>query len=281
VVSLSIIYALLLFVSFQTFIQKQTEQLVYLFASILAIFLITIIGFLDDLDSGDVATGKRKIRLGIKQWLKPLLTLTGAIPLMAISIGETTMTLPFFGPFDFGIYYPLILIPLAVVFTSNAVNLLAGFNGSEAGMGIIYCSFLGLRSLLIGETLAASIFLSTAAALISFIKFNWYPAKILSGDSLTYCLGAVVVTGVIVGNMEKSGVIIMTPFIIEFLLKIRSKFKASCLGKLRKDGKLESPCGNKIYSLTHIIMNLGKLTEKQVTLILILIQIIFGLLIFV
>jgi len=278
-VSLSIIYGLLLFVSIQT-VLKNTEQLVYLFAAILSIFLITIIGFLDDLDSIDVATGKRKIRKGLRQWVKPLLTLSGAIPLMGISAGETTMVVPFLGPINFGWFYPAILIPLAVVFVSNVVNLLGGFNGSEAGMGVVYCFFLGLIALKNNQIVAAAIFFSTFAALFGFLKFNWYPARILPGDSLTYCLGAVVVSGVIIGNMERAGIIMMFPFFIEFLLKLRSKFKASCLGILRKDGKLDPPYGNKIYSWTHIIMNLGKLTEKKVTITLILIQTIFGLLLF-
>jgi UDP-N-acetylglucosamine--dolichyl-phosphate N-acetylglucosaminephosphotransferase len=277
-ISLSIIYALLVFVSIQIAIFNETEQLVYLFASVLSIFLITIIGFLDDLDSTDVATGKRKKRVGIKQWIKPLLTLSGAIPLMAVSAGETIMSVPFFGPIDFGGVYPIILIPLAVVFTSNAVNLLGGFNGSEAGMGLVYCFFLGLIALKGNQMVAAAIFFSTFSALIGFLIFNRYPAKILPGDSLTYCLGAVVVSGVIVGNMERAGIIIMFPFFIEFLLKLRSKFKASCLGKLRKDGKLDPPYGKKIYSWTHIIMNLGKLTEQQVAMALILIEMLFGLL---
>lgn len=277
-VSLSIIYGLLIFISVQTFVYNNTEQMVYLFASILSIFLITLIGFLDDLDSVEVVAGKRKKRAGVKQWLKPLLTFSGAIPLMAVSAGETTMTLPILGPINFGLFYPIILIPLAVVFVSNAINLLGGFNGSEAGMGLVYCFFLGLIALKGNQTVAATIFFSTFSALLGFLYFNRYPAKILPGDSLTYCLGAVVVSGVIIGNMERAGIIIIFPFFIEFLLKLRSKFKASCLGILRKDGKLDPPYGKKIYSWSHIIMNLGKLTEKQVTMILILIQIIFGLL---
>lgn len=279
-VSLSLMLGLMFFIAIQTFVFGITEQMIYLFASILTIILITIIGFFDDLNRNEIVTGKRIIRMGLKQWKKPLLTIPAAIPLMVVSAGVTTMSLPLIGPVNFGIIYPLFLIPLGVVATANVINLLGGFNGSEAGMGIVYCLFLGLYAFLNGEMVSATIFLSTTGALIGFLIFNWYPAKILSGDSLTYCLGAVVASGVIVGNMERAGIIILMPFIIEFLLKLRSKFKASCLGKLRKDGKLDSPYGNKIYSWTHIIMNLGKLTEKKVTIILILIQIVFGLLLF-
>jgi hypothetical protein len=78
--------------------------------------------------------------------------------------------------------------------------------------------------------------------------------------------------------MEKAGLFLMTPFIIEFFLKLRGKLKVQCMGKLRKDGKLDSPYGEKIYSWTHIIMNIKPMTEKQVTISLILMQIIFSLL---
>jgi len=280
-VAFSLMLGLMFFIAIQTFVYRLTEQMIYLFASVLTIILITIIGFFDDLNRSDVVSGKKAIRIGLKQWEKPLLTLPAAIPLMVVSAGITTMEIPLIGSINFGYLYPLLLIPISVIFTSNAINLLGGFNGSEAGMGIVYCSFLGVRAFLNNEIVAATIFLSTVGALIGFLKYNWYPAKMLSGDSLTYCLGAVIVSGVIVGNMEKAGVIMMTPFFIEFLFKLRSKFKASCLGKLRNNGKLEPPYGKRIYSWTHVIMNLRRMTEKQVTLILVLIQIMFGLMLFI
>jgi UDP-N-acetylglucosamine--dolichyl-phosphate N-acetylglucosaminephosphotransferase len=89
-------------------------------------------------------------------------------------------------------------------------------------------------------------------------------------------LGSLVAAGVIVGDMQKAGLIVMFPFIIEFLLKARKKFKASSLGKLREDGKLDSPYGKKIYSWTHVLMNLDKLLERDVTIALIFIQVFFA-----
>ena len=171
------------------------------------------------------------------------------------------------------------MIPIGVVAVSSAVNLLAGFKGMESGMGLVYLFGLGTFAFINGNV-AAVIFFMAFAAVVGFIKYNWYPAKFLPGDSLTYLLGAIVASGVIVGNMEKFGMIVMIPFIIEFFLKLRSGFKASCLGKLREDGKLIPPYGKKIYSWTHIVMNIRPLTEKQVTLILILIELFFTILAF-
>ena len=154
-------------------------------------------------------------------------------------------------------------------------NLLGGFNGSESGMGIVYLFFLSIHSLIAGN-IGVVIFLTSAAALLGFMKYNWFPAKFLPGDSLTYLIGTVVAAGVIVGNMERVGVSMMFIFVVEFFLKMRSKFKASSLGRLRKDGKLDPPY-KKIYSITHAIMKIRPMTEKQVTLCLIGLQILVAL----
>lgn len=267
---------LMFFVGIQVFIFKTTEHMVFLFAAVLTIFLITIIGFFDDLNNREVLEGKSEIRKGLKQWQKPLLTIPAAIPLMVVNVGDTTMFVPFIGNVNFGIIYPLLLIPIGVVCAANAINLLGGFNGSEAGMGIVYCTTLGIYSLINKQIASAAIFFSCVGALLGFLKYNWYPAKILSGDSIQYLLGSVVASGVILGNIEKAGIFLMIPFGIEFLLKLRGKLNVHCMGKLRKDGKLDSPYGKKIYSWSHIIMNIKPMTEKQVTFLLILMQLVFS-----
>ncbi|MCX6821494.1 MAG: hypothetical protein NTW30_01820, partial [Candidatus Aenigmarchaeota archaeon] len=108
-ISLSLIIGLMFFVASQTFIFKVMDQMVYLFAAILTILLITIIGFFDDLNRSDVVNGKREIRTGLGKWQKPVFTIPAAIPLMAVSAGVTSMTIPLLGPMNFGILYPLLL----------------------------------------------------------------------------------------------------------------------------------------------------------------------------
>ena len=46
------------------------------------------------------------------------------------------------------------------------------------------------------------------------------------------------------------------PWIIEFLLHLRRKFKVTDLGIRQKDGTFKAPYGRKIYSLTHLVMNI-------------------------
>ena len=277
-VAFGVLAGLLSYIGIQTFVFGLQTTSIQLLAVISSVLIVAFVGLTDDLNVKSKLTRTKdgfERRVGIPQWLKPLLTLLAAIPLMVILAGDTNMTVPLVGEVNFGILYPIILIPIGFVGATNAINLLGGFNGAEAGMGFVYFSSLGLYGLLHGS-IGSVIFLISAASVLAFLKFNWFPSKILPGDSLTYLLGSLLAAGVIVGNMEKVGVIVLTPFIIEFFLKARAKFKASCCGKLRQDGKLDPPYGKKVYSLTHVIMNLGKFTEKQVVMILILIQIVFA-----
>jgi len=286
-VAAGIVAGLLSYVGIQTFVYGANAVSVYLLGVISSILIVTFVGLLDDLNikTTPVQTKDGKnVKIGLPQWLKPLLTLPAAIPLMVLNAGETTMMIPLLGEVNFGILYPLLLIPIGVVGVSNLINLLGGFNGVESGMGLVYTLALGIFGILYGSKVGlnngAVLLLITAASLLAFLRYNWHPAKILPGDSLTYLLGAVVVSGVVIGNMEKIGIIIMIPFILEFLLKLRSRFKASCLGILRKDGKLDPPYGKKIYSLTHLVMSIKPMTEKQVTISLIIIQAVVSIFVF-
>ncbi|MDH5815355.1 MAG: hypothetical protein QE164_00940 [Candidatus Nezhaarchaeota archaeon] len=280
-VAFGILAGLLSYVGIKTFVYGLRVEVIPILAIVSSTLMVMFVGLLDDLNIRERAVRTKEgedIRVGLPQWVKPLLTLPAAVPLMAIKAGHTTMSIPFIGEIDFGILYPLVLIPIGVVGASNAVNLLGGFNGMEAGMGIVYMLSLGVYAL-INQSIATVVFLTSFASLLGFIRYNWYPAKILPGDSLTYLLGSLVACGVIIGNMEKAGIVVLTPFIVEFFLKARSRFKASCLGVLREDGRLDPPYGSKVYSLTHLVLQLRP-TEKQVTLIMILVEAVFSSIIF-
>lgn len=278
-VAAGVLAGLLSYVGIKTFVYGLQEISIYLLAVVSSILLVTFGGLLDDLNvkSRPVSTKDGKnVKIGFSQWIKPLLTLPAAIPLMVISAGETTMVIPLIGSVNFGIFYPLILIPIGVVGTSNMVNMLGGFNGLEAGLGTIYMLTLGLYALQYNIEIAGIIFLVSFAALVAFLRYNWHPAKILPGDSLTYLLGATVAAGVIVGNMEKIGIIVMMPFILQGILKFYSLLKmkkfASDLGSLQKDGTIKSKYGKKIYSLTHLVMRIKPMKEKQITMSLMVVQ---------
>jgi len=246
-----------------TYLNLITINLSLLLAGFCTIAMICFVGTIDDI------IGWKK---GIRQWQHALFPIIAALPLMAIAAGETTMFIPFFGNINLGIIYSLIVIPIGVTGASNAFNMLAGFNGLEAGQGIILTATLTLIALLTGQITAVVLGVAMIGALIGFLFFNWFPAKIFGGDSLTLMVGANLAVMSIIGNMETIGVLVMGLFFIEFFIKAKHKFQSECFGVPNKKGELmANPKGG---SLTQVIMKLGKgkLTENKVVLIILGIQ---------
>lgn len=267
-VAFGIIVGILSYTFGASFLYKPILNVEDLLAVALSIILIGLVGFLDDVNVKSrrvQSTDMKDIRAGLKQWQKPLLTFIGALPLMAINAGVGTLFIPLLGLVSFGYIYPLLIIPIAVIFVSNAVNLLGGFDGLQPGttlvasLGLlIYSVFYGNH---IGILLSALLFVS----ILAFIPFNWYKSKIIPGDSFTYVVGGTLVAIMVMGNSEIFGVVIFIPWIIEFLLHLRRKFKVTDLGIRQKDGTFKAPYGKRIYSLTHVVMNMKHATETDVT----------------
>ena len=275
-VVLSIVLGILIYIFIKTFIFKTETHIIESLVIITSILLAGFIGFIDDI------LGWKK---GLKPWHKMLLTFIIAIPLMVINAGHSTMSLPLFGQIDFGIIYPLILIPIGVVGCTNGVNLLAGYNGLEASLGAIIFIIFGIVAIQTNLIWLALIIGLVIASLMGFLIFNKYPAKVFPGDSLTYLVGALIGCFAIIGNMEKIALILFIPFILEGILKAKSKFKAENFGKVNKDNSLEAPY-KKSYSLTHLSLKIlkkikpsHKVYEKDVVLSLVLFEIILGIIV--
>ena len=135
--------------------------------------------------------------------------------------------------------------------------------------------YLGIIAYSNGNTVAVVIAVTTVSALIALLYFNKYPAKVFPGDTLTYPVGAIVAIVAIVGNMEKSAVILFSLYYIEFLLKARGKFREQSYGKLLDDGSLA--VRDKVYSIPHIAILFlrkikGRAYEYEVVLVVLMLQ---------
>ena len=106
-----------------------------------------------------------------------------------------------------------------------------------------------------------------AAALFGFLLFNWCPARIFPGDSLTYSIGALIAMVAILGSMERIGVVLFIPFIADAVLSLlpeaRGKEKVEAFAKVNRDGSLEMPY-EKIYDVTHFAIFALKRVKKKV-----------------
>jgi len=272
------------YIGIEILIPPRLNGLVYILATLSTVLIITLIGVFDTLTAlSKEREGKGEFeqfkKIGIPRWLYFFIPLPAAVPLMAVNAGVNHMVIPFIGTVEFGLWYPLFLVPVAVLCCSNATNFLAGFNGLEAGMGFVIHLAIGLYAYQQGEFNAAMIALTFAFALLGFLRYNWYPAKVFPGD-LNYTIGAVYSSVAIIGNMEKFAILCFMPYIVEAFLKAASMFEAESYGVLQPDGTVK-PREDKIRGMTHLVMRMGDFTEPQVTTILIGIQVVVAALSFV
>ena len=254
----------ILVISLKTFLGLfESVGLTSILAAFSTVMIVSLIGIFDDLVS-------------IKQGIKAFMPVFAALPLIALKEGFTEMKVPFIGFVDFGIYYHLILIPLGITGAANAVNMLAGFNGLEAGMGLVAVGSLAVIAYLIGETTAFILSIIMLGALLATLYFNWFPAKVLIGDVGTLTIGAVIASILIIGNFEMAGGIIIIPYVIDFIIKAKNRFPYS-YGEYR-GGKLYCPEGGPV-GLGQLIMKLcGGISERNLVLVLMGIEAMFGLL---
>jgi UDP-N-acetylglucosamine--dolichyl-phosphate N-acetylglucosaminephosphotransferase len=172
-----------------------------------------------------------------------------------------------------------------VIGAANAFNMIAGHNGLEAGMGLLLMIFTALYASAKGLDHVAVASLIMAAALAGFLAFNWYPARVFPGNSLTYGVGAYYAGLVVVGDFQKFGLALFTLYFIEFALFLRGLllhgvYKQN-FGIPQPDGSL-SPPYERVYSLTHVAMKAlralnVKVTEKRVTILILTAQTLIGL----
>jgi UDP-N-acetylglucosamine--dolichyl-phosphate N-acetylglucosaminephosphotransferase len=236
-------------------------DLISILVALLSILIVVLIGIFDDLVS-------------MPQQIKAFMPLFAALPLIVIKGGSTFMKFPFFGNINFGLLYTLVIIPTEVTIAANAINMLAGFNGLEVGMGIIVVGSLAIIAYFLGKINLLVILLAALGALLATLYYNWYPAKILIGDVGTLSIGAIIAAVVIMGNLEIAGAILLIPYIIDFLIKAKNHFPYSF--GMYKEGKLYCPEGGPV-GLGQLIMKIcGGITERNLVLVLMGIETLFG-----
>lgn len=251
----------LLAIFFSTFLGVHLDLIVML-AALVAVYMIALIGIVDDL-------------LDMPQWLKAVLPLFAAIPLVAVSAaGSTELLLPFIGTIDFGIVYILVLIPLGIAVASNLTNMLAGFNGMEAGMGSVIFAAISILAISQGSLEMGIMAISMLGALLAFLLFNLYPAKIFPGDVGNLMIGAVLASSVIIGNFESAGAILMVPYALDWFIKAANRFPHT--KQSIENGRLY-PKDGKIKGLVHLVMRaFNGIEEKRMVVFFIALEAVFA-----
>lgn len=172
-----------------------------------------LLGFLDDFT---------KIRQSKNEGLKPYQKIIGQVAISLIIAlfiyFEVGSTISFFGlTLDLGIF----IIPFIVMFyvaVTNAVNLTDGLDGLAGGVSFVYLIFFGiilaLSSLFSGY---AIISFAMAGALLGFLIFNGFPAKIFMGDTGSLALGGLIASLAVFSGLELIMPIIGIMFVMSAL----------------------------------------------------------------
>ncbi len=260
-VALVICFSLLIYIFLKSFYWDTETNVVEAFAISATALLAGFIGFTDDI------LGWKQ---GLTQFQKFLLTIPLALPLMVIKLDPkySVMEIPFFGRVNLGRVYPLLVVPVGIIGAANGFNLLAGYNGLEAGMGLIIFTTFGVASLIVEKLWISLIAFIVSATLLAFLYFNWYPAKVLPGNSFTYSVGALIAITAILGNMERLAVWLFLLYFVEGLLYFRARVidragDVQAFAKPNEDNSLEMPY-EKIYDTTHFAVWFLKKVKRKV-----------------
>jgi len=254
IVMMGFVLGVMSYVAIKTFIFKTNVITIEIFALLTTILISAIIALADDILGWTHGGLSARMRIG--------LVFLAAVPLIIINAGYTKVTFPFFGTFNLGLLYPIVLIPLGIIGTSTTFNFLAGYNGLEAGQGILIIGALSIVAFLTGASWLTLVGACMVVSLFAFLIFNKYPTKVFPGDVLTYPVGALIAVMAILGNFERIAIFFFIPYIFETLLKIRGKLKKQSFGSPQKDNSLELPY-EKFYGLEHIAIWFLKKIKKD------------------
>ncbi|MBI2598982.1 phospho-N-acetylmuramoyl-pentapeptide-transferase [Candidatus Curtissbacteria bacterium] len=175
--------------------KKEVQVLLFTF------FSFGLLGFYDDLRKtfGFEKTKFRGMRLRYKFLIQWVLAIAIAA-FLYFGLGIHILNVRFFDIFDLGILY----IPFAafvIVSFTNAVNIADGLDGLAAGLLVIcLMAFLIMSRGILDTTLSAFLGL-WIGALIAFLYFNIWPARIWLGDVGALSFGATLaVSGLLLGK---------------------------------------------------------------------------------
>ncbi len=147
-----------------------------------------VVGLLDDIIN---IRGQGIGVAGLRSSLKFLMITTLAAALgwfFFVKLGYDAVHIPFIGDVVLGwLIVPLFI--LAVVSTSNAVNISDGLDGLSGGLLMSSYSAFGVIALLQGQVLLAGFCFTVVGVLLSYLWFNIYPARFFMGDVGSFAYG--------------------------------------------------------------------------------------------
>lgn len=166
------------------------------FLTVGALMSCTVLGAVDDrLTTVRVGSAGMRARFKLAWTVIIAIIIVAALHTPGLLGHPDWVWVPSFGHVTFPgvIYWPLAV--LAIVATAHAVNLTDGLDGLAAGSGAIAFTSFGVIALLTTNYVYTGEFCFTmVGALLAFLWFNIYPARVFMGDAGSLALGACLAT---------------------------------------------------------------------------------------
>ena len=156
------------------------------------IFALVAGGIAGGLD--DVINISQVQRLGLTVWQKlGLQGITGILVGVGLTIaGFTHQFFPGLGAPNLG-WGLAVVVAIAVVAMSNAVNLTDGVDGLAASCTSLVLIGITIIAVTRSDVPVAAIAAALAGVVASFLVFNWFPARVFMGDAGSLALGSAIV----------------------------------------------------------------------------------------
>jgi UDP-N-acetylmuramyl pentapeptide phosphotransferase/UDP-N-acetylglucosamine-1-phosphate transferase len=162
--------------------------------------IAAVIGFIEDLRE-------------LNPLLKPILLLLPGLPVVLLGMYEPRPVLPFIGQVRITILYPLLVLAAYTVVT-NAVNSLDVINGSLVLTSTPPLLMLAGISAINGRIDSSVVAIILIAAMLGFLRYNWFPARAFSGNAGSNLVGAVIAGIAISSRLEVAAIIALIPHIM-------------------------------------------------------------------
>lgn len=186
----------------------------------IVVLLITVgyglVGFIDD-----YIKVVKKRSLGLRAWQKVvfqlIVTILFAIYLLKMNDFGTEIYVPFTKGFyiDLGwLYVPFLFF--VMVGTVNSVNLTDGLDGLASGVTVLVATYFVFIAYAVNKGLIP-VCGAAIGALLGFLVFNSYPAKVFMGDTGSLALGGFVASVAILTKMPIMLVIVGFVYVCESL----------------------------------------------------------------
>jgi len=232
-----------LFIPFAFAFQKQDAAekpeialtlLVRFVAALLTMSLMAFLGFVDNV-------------LNLRWRDKLLLPSIASLPVLVVyfaSGGATGVVVPHFIQ---ALIRPLIELPYIELgplfylflwaislFSTNAINILAGVNGLEAGQSLVIAISLLIFNCVqlcrlpdgtAHQLLSIYLLLPFIGITGGLLTKNWFPAEVFVGDTFCYFAGMTFAVSGILGHYSKSTLLFFIPQIINFIYSVPQLFR--------------------------------------------------------